>query len=105
MEMHFLLVYVSLCRDGLMGTGGRPRETEQTAELDNRQLLQVQGQLIHEQDNQLDELEQVVQSTKHIAVAVNEELNLQTRLLDGLEDDVDHVQVCCEKRCSSTGWI
>eukprot|EP00958_Prasinococcus_capsulatus_P021733 scaffold2986_cov406-Prasinococcus_capsulatus_cf.AAC.3 len=79
-------------RDGLLGGSAKPRETEQTAELDNRQLLQVQNQLRQQQDAQLDELETVVQSTKHIALAVNDELNLQERLLDDLDGDVDHVQ-------------
>lgn len=34
-----------------------------------------------EQDQDLESLEKTVMSTKHIALAVNEELNLHTRLL------------------------
>ncbi|KAM0993609.1 hypothetical protein ACFX15_008875 [Malus domestica] len=43
----------------------------------------------HEQDEGLDKLEETVISTKHIALAVNEELDLHTRLLDNLDQQVD----------------
>lgn len=69
-----------------------PRETERTAELDNRQLLSLQQQVMRQQDEELLEVEKMVQSTKHIAVAIGEEVNLQTRLLDDLQDDVDVTQ-------------
>lgn len=42
-----------------------------------------------EQDEGLEKLEDTVISTKHIALAVNEELNLHTRLLDSLDDHVE----------------
>ncbi|KAI4390079.1 hypothetical protein MLD38_002229 [Melastoma candidum] len=42
-----------------------------------------------EQDNCLEKLEQTVVSTKHIALAVNEELELQVRLIDSLDQHVD----------------
>ncbi|ESQ47794.1 hypothetical protein EUTSA_v10021502mg [Eutrema salsugineum] len=38
-----------------------------------------------EQDEGLEKLEETVMSTKHIALAVNEELGLQTRLIDDLD--------------------
>ena len=41
-----------------------------------------------EQDEGLEKLEETVTSTKHIALAVNEELNLHTRLLVGSFTDV-----------------
>ncbi|ESQ40925.1 hypothetical protein EUTSA_v10015786mg [Eutrema salsugineum] len=42
-----------------------------------------------EQDEGLEKLEETVMSTKHIALAVNEELGLQTRLIDDLDYHVD----------------
>ena len=41
-----------------------------------------------EQDEGLEKLEETVTSTKHIALAVNEELNLHARLLVGSFTDV-----------------
>ncbi|MBA0759341.1 hypothetical protein Gotri_022244 [Gossypium trilobum] len=42
-----------------------------------------------EQDEGLEKLEETVMSTKHIALAVNEELDLHTRLIDDLDEHVD----------------
>ncbi|CAN1221365.1 SYP52 [Linum grandiflorum] len=42
-----------------------------------------------EQDEGLEKLEETVISTKHIALAVNEELDLHTRLIDDLDQHVD----------------
>ncbi|KAH9621500.1 hypothetical protein KSS87_015002 [Heliosperma pusillum] len=42
-----------------------------------------------EQDEGLDQLEESVLSTKHIALAVNEELDLHTRLIDTLDHHVE----------------
>ncbi|CAN1799476.1 Putative BPI/LBP family protein At1g04970 [Linum perenne] len=42
-----------------------------------------------EQDEGLEKLEETVISTKHIALAVNEELDLHTRLIDDLDEHVD----------------
>ncbi|KAB1215130.1 Syntaxin-52 [Morella rubra] len=42
-----------------------------------------------EQDEGLEKLEETVVSTKHIALAVNEELDLHTRLIDDLDQHVD----------------
>ncbi|MFS7929031.1 putative target SNARE coiled-coil domain-containing protein [Helianthus anomalus] len=41
------------------------------------------------QDEGLEKLEQTVISTKHIALAVNEELDLHTRLIDDLDEHVE----------------
>ena len=40
----------------------------------------------------LDELQKTVRSTKNIAIAVNEELDLHARLLDDLDSQVDQSQ-------------
>jgi SYP5 family syntaxin len=50
----------------------------------------LQRELLTQQDAQLDELSRVVTSTRHIALAVNEELSLHSRLLDEVEDEVEH---------------
>ncbi|MFS7972032.1 putative target SNARE coiled-coil domain-containing protein [Helianthus anomalus] len=44
---------------------------------------------IIEQDEGLEKLEEIVISTKHIALAVNEELDLHTRLIDDLDEHVE----------------
>ena len=41
------------------------------------------------QDEELEDLSKLVTSTKHIGLAVGEELDLHARLLDDLDDDVD----------------
>ncbi|PNW70184.1 hypothetical protein CHLRE_17g709350v5 [Chlamydomonas reinhardtii] len=69
-----------------------PRETEATAELDNRGLLGLQQAVMRRQDEELAAMEKTVASTKHIALAIGEEVDLQTRLLDDLADDVDVTQ-------------
>lgn len=81
-------------RDALFGGASGsgmppPRETEATAELDNRGLLGLQQQVMRQQDEELEAMEKTVISTKHIALAIGEEVDLQTRLLDDLADDVD----------------
>ena len=46
------------------GASSRARETEQTANLDNRGLLQMQTRVMQSQDNELEELERTVASTR-----------------------------------------
>ena len=53
-------------------------------------LLQFQHQLLREQDEELTDLSNHVTRTKHIAIAVGEESDLHTRLLDDFDDDVEH---------------
>ncbi|VVA28883.1 PREDICTED: syntaxin-52 [Prunus dulcis] len=60
-----------------------------TADLDNHGLVSFQRQIMKEQDEGLEKLETTVISTKHIALAVNEELDLHTMLLDNLDQHVD----------------
>jgi len=68
---------------------GPARETEQTAELDNHGLVVLQRNIMRDQDTQLDDLSRVVSSTKHISMAIGEEVDLQNRLLDDLDHDID----------------
>ena len=64
----------------------QPNEEEEEATT----LLQFQHQLLREQDEELTDLSNHVTRTKHIAIAVGEELDLHTRLLDDFDDDVEH---------------
>ncbi|KAK6934514.1 Target SNARE coiled-coil homology domain [Dillenia turbinata] len=70
-------------RDSLLGPEIKPGDAmSRTTGLDNNGLV--------EQDEGLEKLEETVTSTKHIALAVNEELDLHTRLIDTLDQHVDH---------------
>ncbi|KAE8660245.1 Syntaxin-52 [Hibiscus syriacus] len=69
-------------RDSLLGPEIKPDAMSRTAGLDN-------SGLVAEQDEDLEQLEETVVSTKHIALAVNEELDMQTRLIDDLDYHVD----------------
>lgn len=74
----------------LQGAGAKqekPRETEATAPLDNRGLLQLQNQVMQQQDQELENMEKTIISTKHIALAVGEEVDLHTRLLEEVDDE------------------
>ncbi|KAM1857280.1 hypothetical protein ACFX13_007365 [Malus domestica] len=69
-------------RDILLGSEiNKADAMGRTVGLDNYGLV--------EQDEGLEKLEETVVSTKHIALAVNEELDLHTRLIDDLDDQVE----------------
>lgn len=77
-------------RDSLLGPEIKPIDAmSRTNGLDNSGVVTLQRQIMKEQDEGLEKLEETVISTKHIALAVNEELGLQTRLIDDLEQHVD----------------
>jgi SYP5 family syntaxin len=65
------------------------KETEVTAVLDNKGLVQLQQQVMQQQDRELEQMEKTVVSTKHIALTIGEEVDLHTRLLEDLDEDVD----------------
>ncbi|KAL8172495.1 hypothetical protein V2J09_024299 [Rumex salicifolius] len=70
-------------RDSLLGPEIKPVDAmTRVAGLDNQGIVSLQRQ-------GLENLEKTVISTKHIALAVNEELDLQTRLIDSLDYQVD----------------
>jgi hypothetical protein len=46
------------------GGGGPARETEVTAQLDSRGMLQLQEQVMQQQDRELEQMEKTVTSTK-----------------------------------------
>jgi len=70
---------------------GAPPETERTKGLDNAELLQLQTTIMNEQEDQMDGFLKQVRRTRTLAEQINEELNSQVDLLDGLEEDVDRV--------------
>uniref|UniRef100_M1AZ73 Syntaxin-52 n=1 Tax=Solanum tuberosum TaxID=4113 RepID=M1AZ73_SOLTU len=69
-------------RDSLLGPETKAADaTSRTTGLDNYGVV--------EQDEGLEKLEESMMSFKHIALAVNEELDLQTRLIATLDEHVD----------------
>ncbi|KAM0830402.1 hypothetical protein ACQ4PT_066228 [Festuca glaucescens] len=77
-------------REDLLGqTKKTADDISRVAGLDNQGIVGLQRQIIKEQDEGLERLEEMVLSTKHIALAVNEELTLHTRLIEDLDDHVD----------------
>lgn len=77
-------------RDSLLGPDIKPADAmSRYAGLDNSGVVGLQRQIMREQDEGLEQLEETVLSTKHIALAVNEELGLHTRLIDDLDEHVE----------------
>lgn len=77
-------------RDSLLGPDIKPADAKsRIAGLDNSGVVGLQRQIMREQDEGLEKLEETVLSTKHIALAVNEELDLHTRLIDDLDEHVE----------------
>ncbi|KAJ0601507.1 putative target SNARE coiled-coil domain-containing protein [Helianthus annuus] len=77
-------------RDSLLGPDIKPADAmTRVSGLDNSGIVGLQRQIMREQDEGLDKLEETVISTKHIALAVNEELVLHTRLIDDLDEHVE----------------
>lgn len=79
-------------RANLLSNGSRsnpPVETSKTQGLDNYGVINLQKQVMKDQDEDLAGLEATVTSTKHIALAVNEELDLHNHLLDDMDKEAD----------------
>nr|GMC84233.1 syntaxin-51-like [Ipomoea batatas] len=69
-------------RDSLLGPETKqPDVVSRATGMDNQGLVSFQRQVMKEQDDDLGKLEESVLSTKHVALAINEELNLHTGLL------------------------
>ncbi|KAG8492707.1 hypothetical protein CXB51_010335 [Gossypium anomalum] len=95
-------------RDSLLGPETKPDTMSRTIGLDNSGLIGLQRQIMKgnfvkllrllivclraEQDEGLEKLEETLVSTKHISLAVSEELDLHTTLIDDLGQHVDRVQ-------------
>ncbi|EHA8587532.1 putative Syntaxin-52 [Cocos nucifera] len=76
-------------REDLLGQSKSTDEINRTAGLDNYGVVGLQRQIMREQDEGLERLEETVLSTKHIALTVNEELDLHTKLIDNLDHHAD----------------
>ncbi|XP_010909005.1 syntaxin-52 [Elaeis guineensis] len=76
-------------REDLLGQSKSTDEINRTAGLDNYGVVGLQRQIMREQDEGLGRLEETVLSTKHIALTVNEELDLHTKLIDNLDHHAD----------------
>lgn len=78
-------------RAALLAGGGEqkpPQETIHTAGLDGQGLVRMQRDLMREQDEQVLQLEQSVERTRHMATSIDEELAVHNRLLDELDEEV-----------------
>ncbi|KAL6648898.1 hypothetical protein ACP70R_013122 [Stipagrostis hirtigluma subsp. patula] len=82
---------LKLDRNGLGGSSEKCAriDVNSTADMDNREIVDLQRNVMKEQDKKLDILGETITSTKHIALAINEELNLQTRLIEDLDEGVE----------------
>ena len=74
--------------------GGRVlgRETAKTRALDNQGVLQLQQQMMHEQDEDVEILAQAVRRQRELGSAIHDELLVQNELLGLLDEDVGRVQ-------------
>ncbi|KAL6659922.1 hypothetical protein ACP70R_002044 [Stipagrostis hirtigluma subsp. patula] len=86
----FTLKY-SLDRNGLGGSSEKCAriDVNSTADMESREIVDLQRNVMKEQDKKLDILGETITSTKHIALAINEELDLQTRLIEDLDEGVE----------------
>ncbi|PGH30209.1 hypothetical protein GX50_07036 [[Emmonsia] crescens] len=84
-------------REALVG-GSKPRpgrilgkETDQTRELDNQGVLQLQKQVMENQDLSLEDLRKVIARQKELGVAINNELEIQNEMLNMVDEDAERV--------------
>ncbi|KAL5612704.1 hypothetical protein BROUX41_004207 [Berkeleyomyces rouxiae] len=66
-------------------------ETEQTRELDNTGVLQLQQQMMQSQDQSLDQLAAIVRRQKDMGLAIKDEVERHVEMLDRVNEDVDRV--------------
>lgn len=65
------------------------KETDQTRELDNQGVLQLQKQIMQDQDLNVDELRKIVARQKELGTAINEELQVQNEMLNLVDEDAE----------------
>jgi regulator of vacuolar morphogenesis len=68
------------------------QETSRTRELDHGGLLQLQKQVIHEQDQEVNALTSIVRRQKEMGLAIKGEVDRQVEMLTRLNEDVDRVE-------------
>lgn len=68
------------------------KETDETRQLDNQGVLQLQKQKMQDQDLDVDELRKIVQRQRELGVAINRELEEQNEMLKIVDEDVDRLE-------------
>lgn len=76
--------------------GGKPKpgrvlgkETDQTRELDNEGVLQLQKQVMADQDMSVNELMKIISRQKELGTAIHEELEVQNKMLNMADEDTE----------------
>ncbi|KQK23928.1 syntaxin-52 [Brachypodium distachyon] len=86
----FTMKHSSNNRNDLLGPSDLDKcaaiDVSSTANMEDREIVELQRTVMKKQDESLDRLEESIASTKHIALAINEELDLHTKLIDDLDD-------------------
>ncbi|EFW16590.1 hypothetical protein D8B26_001413 [Coccidioides posadasii str. Silveira] len=67
------------------------KETEETRQLDNDGVLQLQKQIMENQDAGIDELRKIVARQKELGIAINNELEVQNAMLNIVDEDAERV--------------
>ncbi|CAK7271235.1 hypothetical protein SEPCBS57363_004511 [Sporothrix epigloea] len=67
-------------------------ETDETRELDNGGVMQLQKQKMAEQDQDVATLAKIVQRQRELGLAINKEVDLHIDMLNQQSEDVDRVQ-------------
>eukprot|EP01102_Stenamoeba_stenopodia_P013183 TRINITY_DN4244_c0_g1_i1.p1 TRINITY_DN4244_c0_g1~~TRINITY_DN4244_c0_g1_i1.p1 ORF type:complete len:228 (+),score=40.37 TRINITY_DN4244_c0_g1_i1:129-812(+) len=86
-------------RSQLLGDGKKPRawrtaqETEHTKGKTNTGVLQLQNEIMEQQDRVLDGLSDSISRQREIALGINDELDVHTRLLDHMDPKVTRTTV------------
>jgi regulator of vacuolar morphogenesis len=83
-------------RNGGPRAGGRVLgaplpETEQTRELDNEGVLQLQRQIMEDQDQDVEALAAIVRRQKEMGMAIREEVDRHIIYMDSMNDDADRL--------------
>ena len=68
------------------------QETDETRPLNDKQVLQLQRDMMDQQDEALEALSTVIQRQKQIGLAINQELEYQNQMLGDLDDTLTRVQ-------------
>ncbi len=65
------------------------KETAETIGKDNREIINVQRDVIKEQDKGLERLDVLISKQKNIAYQIGNELSEQNKMLDELDNQMD----------------
>jgi len=71
---------------------GEDGEYEVTRNLNNRQVLDKQKQMLQDQDKHLDEIGAIVSGLRYENQNFNQEVTLQNKMLEKVNDDIDKNQ-------------